>query len=66
MPAKSLRGKRIMKIETRHPISDVLTRAPKPGLEPKLFSGKHGISEDVARRIISISINAIRLAQSPS
>lgn len=47
-----------MKIELRHPRAYVLTRAPRPGLEPKLFSGKHGVSEDVARRIISISINA--------
>jgi hypothetical protein len=45
-----------MKLEIRRP------RAPKapgvPGMEPKLFSIRHRTTDDVARRIISISKNA--------
>ena len=46
-----------MKIELKHPGDVTQSQAPRPGLEPKIFSQNHGVTEDVARRIISISLS---------
>jgi hypothetical protein len=44
-----------MKLEVRRPRA--ISPASKPFIGPKLFSVRHGVSQDVARRIISISKN---------
>lgn len=44
-----------MKLQIRRP--KAIGPALKPGMELKLFSNRYGLSEDVARRIISISTN---------
>jgi len=44
-----------MKLEVRRP--KAIRAVSKPSIGPKLFSLRHGVSQDVARRIISISKN---------
>lgn len=46
-----------MQLELRRPKAIGHAPVRKPGIDLKLFSHKHGLDEDVARRIISISTN---------
>ena len=46
-----------MKLELRHPHAISPRPAKKPAADLTLFSQHHGLSKDVARRIISISGN---------
>jgi hypothetical protein len=46
-----------MKLELIHPRAISPRPARKPAMDVTLFSQQHGLSKDVARRIISISGN---------
>ena len=46
-----------MKLEVRHPPTISPRSAQRPAADVTLFSKQHGLSKDVASRIISISRN---------
>ena len=46
-----------MERELRYQAAAPIKLAPKPAIDVIMFSRRHGLSEDMARRIISISRN---------